>query len=239
MIGRWIFVREAAMNRRGKLALAGLALLALIALVPLRLVLGMATPENVSARSVEGTVWDGRIADLNAGPLPLGTVHARLEVLPLLIGRAQFAIEREGFTARASTGSVQRIIRATGTVTLPDGLGELPVTSVGFGDFSMAMARGRCVDAEGTMQLALASPDPLLARPITLSGKARCDKGALLVPMQGPQGMERMTLRMTGDGRWQADLVLAGLPQEAADVLRAAGFEARPGGVGLATSGIF
>jgi len=236
MIGRWIFVRETGMTRRGWPALTGLALLALIVLLPLRLVLGLAMPENVTARSVEGSVWDGRIADLNVGPLPIGTVEAGLEPLPLLIGRTQFAVSREGFAAKASAHGLSH---ASGTIGLPDGLGQLPVTSLGFGDFSVAMEDGQCVSADGTLSLTLASPGPLLPGPITLSGKARCDKGALLVPMRGAQGMEQMTLRIAGDGRWQADLTLSGLPQETADALRAGGFDARPGGIGIGTSGSF
>lgn len=236
MIGRWIFIRGQAMDRRGRFALAALFVLALIVLLPLRLVLGLAMPESVTARSVEGSVWSGRVADLNAGPLPLGTVDAGLQPLPLLIGQARFAIAREGFSA---TVSPSQVAHANGSVLLPDGLGGLPVTSLGFGDFSVAMDGGQCSDAQDTLSLTLASLGPLLPDAITLSGQARCEKGALVVPMRGPQGMERMTLRLGGDGRWQADLTLSGLPQETVDALKSAGFDARPGGVGIGTSGTF
>lgn len=236
---RGIFVRDAALGSRGRLALLALFVVALIVLVPLRLVLGMVAPENVTARSVEGSVWQGRIADLAVGPLPLGTVSAGLDPLSLLLGRAQFSVAREGFSVRVAAGGGVRVSQATGSIVLPDGLGELPVASLGFGDFSMTMIDGKCREADGKMMLELASPGALLPGPITLSGKARCDKGALLVPMQGPQGMERLTLRIAGDGRWQADLALAGLPQETADALVAGGFDARPGGVGFGTSGSF
>jgi general secretion pathway protein N len=236
MIGRWIFVRGQVMDRRGRIILAGLLVLALILLLPLRLALGLAMPESVTARSVEGSVWSGRIADLNVGPLPLGTVDAALEPLPLAIGRAQFAIAREGFAARVAPG---RVSNANGSVLLPDGLGGLPVTSLGFGDFTAVIANGQCSEAKGTLSLTLASLGPLLPDALTLTGQARCEKGALVVPMRGPQGMERLTLRLGGDGRWQADLVLSGLPQETADALKSSGFDARPGGIGLGTSGSF
>lgn len=236
MIGRWIFVRGRTLDRRDRLALAALSALALLALLPLRLVLGLSMPESVTARSVEGSVWDGRIADLKAGPLPLGTVEAGLEPLPLLIGQARFAIAREGFSAKVGSS---RIANANGTVLLPDGLGGLPVTSLGFGDLTVVMDGGQCSEAQGTLSLTLASLGPLLPDAITLSGQARCEKGALVVPMRGPQGMERMTLKLGGDGRWQADLTLVGLPQETADALKSGGFDARPGGIGIGTSGTF
>ncbi|HQS69911.1 MULTISPECIES: type II secretion system protein N [unclassified Novosphingobium] len=241
MIGRWIFVRDAALegpgSRWGRLTLAAIVVVGLIVLLPLRLVLGLAAPENVSARSVEGSVWDGRIADLNLGLLPLGTVEAGLEPLPLLIGRAQFSVMREGFSAKAYAGG--GVSRANGSLALPDGLGGLPVTAINFTDFSAGFAGGTCMQAEGTLGLTLASLGPLLPDAIMLSGKARCEKGALVVPMRGAQGMEQLTLRLTGDGRWQADLTLSGLSQETADALRAGGFDTRPGGIGIATSGTF
>lgn len=224
------------MTRRGWLALGALGVLPLIVLLPLRLALGVFASENVSARSVEGSVWDGRVADLNVGSLPLGTVDAGLEPLPLLIGRAQFAISREGLSAK---GGAHGISNASGSIALPDGLGGLPVTAVTFNRFSIQMDGGGCAQAEGTLGVTLASFGPLMPNGLALSGTARCENGALVVPMRGPQGMERLALRLTRDGRWQADLTLTGLPQEAADALRAGGFDARPGGIGIGTSGSF
>lgn len=236
MIGRWIFIRGAAMGRRGWLALVVLFVVALLVLLPLRLVLGMALPETITARSVEGSVWSGRIADLNAGPLPLDTVDASVQPLPLLIGRPQFAISREGFSAQIGPS---RVTGANGSVLLPDGLGGLPVTSLGFGDFSAVMVDGKCAEAQGTLSLTLASLGPLLPDALVVSGQARCESGALVVPMRGAQGMERLTLKLGADGRWQADLALAGLPQETAEALKSSGFDTRPDGVGIVTGGTF
>lgn len=243
MIGRWIFVRDRALTRRGWLVLAGLTALGLVALLPLRLAVGLTAPETVTARSIEGSVWSGRIGDLRIGPLPLGTLDAGLKPLPLLLGRAEFALLRDGpapFVASASaSGGDVRLTGVNGMVTLPDGLGGLPVTALSFGGLSVTMAKGKCAEAEGTMGITLASPGPLLPDAISLSGKARCEGGSLVVPMQGPGGMERLTMRIAGDGRWQADLVLTGLPPEATAPLLQGGFTARPGGIGIGTSGQF
>jgi general secretion pathway protein N len=243
MIGRWIFVRERALTRRGWLVLAGLTVAALFALLPLRLVMGWAAPGNVTARSIEGSVWSGRVTDLHVGPLPLGTLDAGLEPLPILLGRAQFAVSRAGdapFSGRFSAGGGDlRLADANGSVALPGGLGGLPVTAISFGDFSARIEGGACADAEGTLGVTLASAGPLLPDSVTLSGKARCDRGELVVPMQGPGGMERLTLRIAGEGAWKADLILSGLPPEVSGPLLQGGFTARPGGVGLRTSGKF
>lgn len=243
MIGRWIFVRERAMTRRDWLALAGLFGLGLALMFPLRLVFAWGLPDNVTARSVEGSVWDGRVADLRVGPMPLGTLDAGLAPLPLLLGRAEFVLSRGGdvpFFARASgnAGAV-RLSGVNGTLALPDGLGALPVTALGFGDLSLRMEDGRCVAAQGTMSLTLASPGPMLPDALVLSGQARCANGALVVPMQATGGMEKLTLRIAGDGKWQADLVLSGLPAEVSGPLVQGGFTARPGGIGIRTSGSF
>lgn len=236
MIGRWIFIRGQAMGRRGWLAVGALFALALIVLLPLRVILALAMPESISARGVEGIVWSGRIVDLNVGPLPLGTVDAALQPLPFLVGRPQLAVSREGFSASIAPEGVSD---ANGSLALPGGLGGLPVASLGFGNFSADMPDGRCREASGTLSLTLASLGPLLPDAITVSGTARCEKGDLVVPMRGPRGMERLTVKLSGDGRWQADLGLAGLPQETADLLKSSGFDARPGGVGIGTSGTF
>lgn len=243
MIGRWIFVRERALTRRGWLALAVLTTVGLVALLPLRVAVGMAAPENVTARSIEGSVWSGRIGDLRVGPLPLGTIDAGLRPLPLLLGRAEFDLRREGaapFAAIASaSGGDVRLSGVNGAVALPDGLGGLPVTSLAFSDLSVRMANGKCADAQGSLGMTLASPGALLPQSVSLSGKARCEGGSLVVPMQGPGGMERLTMRIAGDGRWQADLVLTGLPPEVSGPLMQGGFTARPGGIGIGTSGQF
>jgi hypothetical protein len=139
VIGRWIFVRERALSRRGWLALAGLTGVGLIALLPLRVAVGLAAPDNVTARSIEGSMWDGRIGDLRVGPLPLGTLDAGMNPLALLMGRAEFDLRRDGaapFAAVASTsGNDVRLSGLNGEVALPDGLGGLPVTALTFARF--------------------------------------------------------------------------------------------------------
>jgi general secretion pathway protein N len=246
MIERWIFLRDSRLDGRTRLMLVGLFVAALLVLLPLRIVLELADPEarGLSARSVEGQVWSGSIADLKAGPLPLGTVAAGVRPLPLLIGRREIWLERgEGqgvlpFRAIAAGGSDWvRLHAVNGQVPLPDGLGALPVAAIGFGDFTLELNGGRCTAASGTVDLTLSSVSALLPNAVVMSGKARCDKGALYVPMQGPSGLERMALRIESNGNWTADLVLTGLPVEVSGPLLDMGFSARAGGIGIRTSG--
>lgn len=246
MIERWIFLRDGRLPRRAWLALAALFVLALVALFPLRLALDWAGAGKgaVSAQAVEGTIWSGRIGELNAGPLPLGTVDAGLNPLALLLGRAEVWLRRpdaagEPFAATASgIGGNLSLRHVNGTVPLGGAAGALPVDAIGFGDFAMTMKDGKCVAADGTVTLKLAPVSALLPADIALSGKASCRDGALTVPMQGPAGMEKLLLKVAGDGKWTADLVLTGLPVEVSGPLLDMGFSPRAnGGVGLRSGG--
>lgn len=246
MIGRLIFLRDGRLPRRTLLAILALFLAALVVFLPLQLVLGMAGgDERMTARGVYGTAWSGTIADLRVGALPLGTLDAGVRPLPLLVGRTTLDLSRTApaanpFRATVAGGSDwAELSGVDGTVPLPEGLGPLPATQLGFAGFSYAMSGGRCESAEGTVSLTLSPPSALMAGDLVLGGKARCDNGALVIPMAGPTGMERLDLRIAPGGKWTADLVLKGLPVEAAAPLLQQGFAARDGGVAFRAAGSF
>ena len=252
MIGRWIFLRDGRLSGRSKLVLAAIFTIALIAAFPLRLALGWADPggRGITAREVEGTIWDGAIGDLRIGALPLGDVAAHLRPLPLLIGRRAVHVERlpvpgsppsalpSAFSADAAGGNGWlSLSKVQGQVPIGDALGSIPATALGFNDFHAELSGGRCVDAGGQVSLILAPFSELMPGAVALSGTARCSKGALYVPMTGPTGLEHLFLRLEPDGHWRADLVLTGLPVEVTTPLLAAGFAARSGGIGISASG--
>lgn len=247
MIERWIFLRDGRLPQRALVALALLFVLFLIALIPLRLALGWAGAgrAGLTAQAVQGTIWAGRIGELKAGPLPLGTVDAGLEPLPLLVGRAEVWLERPGgsneepFRAVASgSGGNLSLRRVSGFVPVSGVAGALPVEAVGFGDFAMTMDDGKCASATGNVTLRLAPVSALLPNAVALTGPASCRDGALFVPMKGPSGMENLLLKVKGSGKWTADLVLTGLPVEVSGPLLDMGFSARGGGgIGLRASG--
>lgn len=246
MIGRLIFLRNGRLSRRTWLVIAALFLAALVVFLPLRLVLGMAGgAERMTARGVYGTAWSGTIADLRVGALPLGTLDAGVRPLPLLVGRTTLDLSRTApaanpFRATVSGGRDWAALRdVDGTVPLPEGLGPLPATQLGFAGFAYTTTEGRCDSAQGTVSLTLSPPSALMPGDLVLGGKARCDNGALAVDMAGPTGMERLTLRITPGGKWTADLVLKGLPVEAAAPLLQQGFAARDGGVAIRAAGSF
>ena len=247
MIGRWIFLRDGRLSGRSKLALAAIFLIALFAAFPLRLALCLADPggRGITAREVEGTIWDGTIGDLRVGALPLGDVAANLRPLPLLIGRREVHVERLAalgspaeFSANAAGGEGWlSLSEVQGQVPIGDALGSIPATALGFNDFHAELSDGRCVGAGGQVSLILAPFSELMPGAVALSGTARCSKDALYVPMTGPTGLEHLFLRLEPDGRWRADLVLTGLPVEVTAPLLEAGFAARSGGIGISANG--
>ncbi|HUQ14310.1 MAG TPA: type II secretion system protein N, partial [Novosphingobium sp.] len=207
MIGRWIFLRDGRLSARTKLVLAALFVAALVIALPMRLALAWAAPRALTARTVEGTVWSGLIGDMRLGALPVGDVTAGLRPLPLLIARRELSVERLSpagtaeFSAIVAGGSGWASLRdVQGQVPLGEGFGQLPATALGFRDFHFATEAGRCREADGQISLILAPLSELIPTPVALSGTARCDKGALYVPMSGPSGMEKLFVRLEPDG---------------------------------------
>lgn len=245
MIGRWIFIRDGRLSRRTRIALLVLVLAVLAASLPLRLALGAASRSgSLSAREVAGTVWDGAAGDLQAGALPLGSVEVGLRPLPVLLGRAEFAIDRPAmpgqpqFHAVARGGEGWAVVKdANGELPVAGMMAPLPVRALTFADFAMEVRGGRCVAASGSVGIAVNALGPVLPVETFLSGPARCEDGALVVPMTGPSGTEKLNLTLEPDSTWHADLVLTGLPVEVSAPLLDMGFSGRPGGIGLSASG--
>lgn len=246
MIGRWIFIRDARLSTRTKIVLAIGTLLALLAMLPLRLVLGLADPSGNSlrAQAVEGPAWNGIAGEMQVGGLPLGTLEVDLMPLPLLIGRAQFALNRPEFDGGAPFSA--RVRGAGGNIAIDDANGEMPVGSamaplpvraISFADFSVRMREGRCEAASGTLGLIVPALGGVFDAETALAGEARCEDGALSVAMTGTGGNERVDFTLAPDGEWRADLTLADIPLELSAPLLDMGFTARGSGVALAAGG--
>lgn len=199
--------------RRG--VLFGLLLVvALVLTLPMRVVLG-AIDSGLAAREVQGSVWDGRLVEARAGAAVLGDLAARLEPLPLLTARARIGIVRDGpdqLRAALSTGGATRAIEGlTGTVPIDGGVAGVPIGALSFEDFRVRFRDGRCDTAEGLVRASISGGEVAgVSLPQGLSGAARCDKGALLVPLASAAGSERVTVTLSGDGRWSATADLGG-----------------------------
>ncbi|TVV74263.1 type II secretion system protein N [Sphingomonas solaris] len=219
--------------------------LSLLLLLPLRLVADWldVSALGLSAREARGSVWFGRLAEARIAGAPLGDLSARLDPLPLLAGRARVDLAREGDTADPLAGAVtvSRHGIGLGNVTARVPLGQrfapLPLAAIELGGVSVSFHDGLCDRADGLVKARIEGAPAALALPGGLSGAVRCDGGALLLPLVGQSGMERLTLRIAADGAYRADLAIRPTTIAARDALAAAGLAPVAGGYGLTVTG--
>ncbi|RHW16966.1 type II secretion system protein N [Sphingomonas gilva] len=187
---------------------------AIVLLFPLRMALGVVNAERLglSAREARGPVWAGRLIEARWRGLALGDLDASLSPVQLLVGRVRLDLSGDGDMRGAV--SVSRNGAGIDDVSgrLPvEGLFEgLPLGALIATDVSARFADGVCDRAEGQVRAELSAALPGVSLAQGMTGRARCDGGALLLPLQGASGLERLDLRLFGDGRWQARLQIAG-----------------------------
>jgi general secretion pathway protein N len=222
-------------NQRPLIGYAALLfVVAAIAFMPLRTII---VGDGVIARKVDGIIWDGSIRDLRVGKLPMGDVNARLNFLPLFLGRAQILLSRgDAQFAPGISGSVTRRIGGFSVdnfkATLPVAslFAPLPVEKLDLQNFSVRFAAGRCAEAGGTVRLSVASGIAGLDLANGLLGKPRCDRGQLLIPMLSQSAMEHVDIRIAGDGNYTATIYLEGDRAEQSAAIGLAGFRPVAGG---------
>lgn len=232
------------MTRR-QLFTASLLLLALamIIFMPLRTIMGS---ESMSARKVEGIIWDGSIRDLKIGRLPIGDVNARLHFLPLLIARAEISFSRgDAPFAPGVSGSVTRRVGGfsvnalNASVPVADLFAPLPADTIELQDFSAEFIAGRCAEASGSARLMFASAVPGFELANGLLATPRCDRGQLFVPLVSQSAMERVDIRFSADGTYSTTIFLEGDRGAQTDALILAGFRPVAGGYRMARKGRF
>ena len=221
-------------------------LFALVALLPLGLALrwlGL-DERGFAAREAQGSVWLGITREARFGSLPLGDLEARLRFLPLVIGRARVDLDNTG-EGQGFEGAVTVSRHAFGVddvrATLSPGpaLPLVPGASFDLSDVSAHFADGVCAGAEGLVKASLSGDAAGIPLPRALSGNARCDGGALLLPLVGQSGMERLDLRLFEDGRYRVELLLRPADEAARQRLAAAGFTAAGAAFALRAEGHF
>ena len=222
----------------------GLMLAALVLFLPMRLVLGWAGlgDQGFSARTVSGSIWAGRLNEARFGDLALGSLDARVSPFALLIGRARVALDGDpGLLHGAITLSRHGQGVDDMTATLPTGraFAPLPVTELALENVTVHFVDDTCDTAEGRVRAKLVGEAAGVALPSELSGVARCDGGALLLPLASQAGTESIELRITGAGRYTAALRITPADPAAAQRLAATGFVAGQNGYRLSIEGRF
>ncbi len=238
---------------RWRWALAALALLlaALIALLPMRLVLAVSgvAERGFTARMVEGSVWDATIHDARWGGVALGTVDAGLSPGALAGGRlAADFVRRPTALAGPLAGELQLagggagVRGVSGTLSVLAALGLVPLDRVELADVDVIFDRaGRCATASGTVRLFAALPGLAAGG---LAGPLGCSQGQVASRLVSGSGMEAVRIAVGSDGRYRATIQIGAVNDPLlAGALALAGFTPAPGGDAgamlLRTSGQF
>lgn len=230
----------------GRRALFGAALaVALLLFVPLRAVLGWTGlgDAGLTARAVTGSLWSGRLVEARFGDVALGDLDARLAWWPLVLGRARLELDGEGERPLHGAVTVSRhamgVDDMTGSFLTGRLFAPLPVTALDLDAATVHFRDGVCDKAEGRVRATLAGEAGGVPLPGALSGPARCEAGALVLPLASQAGTEVATLRIHGDGRYRAEFALRNPDPTVVGRLQAAGFVGGPGGYLLAVEGRF
>lgn len=223
--------------RRTVFFLAALAV-ALVVLLPLRAAIGWFDlgGRGLAAREAEGSLWFGKLRETQFGPVALGDVDARLNLLPLFIGRARLSLSRDEAAGGRFSGAITVSRHSFGLDDLEGQLrtgalfAPLPVTTLDLAQVTAHFDNGLCESAEGEVRAGLSGDISGIVLPSAMRGSVRCAEGALLLPLTGQSGLEQINIRISAGGRWQAEFIVRPTDPAAIERLTAAGFAAGPGG---------
>lgn len=211
-------------------------LFALVALLPLRLTLGWLALDTagLAARQVEGSIWLGLLREARVGNAPMGDLRARLDPLPLVAGRARVDLDSIGGDAASQplsgAVSVSRhtigVDDLTASLSLGSTFAPLPIAAADFSDVSVRFRDGLCDHADGLAKVRLAGDIGGVSLPAGLTGNARCEGGALLLPLSSQGGGETLSMSIQAGGRYRAEFQIRPDGDGSVATLTAAGFRA-------------
>ncbi len=214
---------------------------ALVLLFPIGLAMQWAGADRagLTARRSAGDVWTGRLADARFGPVALGNANIGLKPLPLLAGTAELGVDTAiGFGRFVSGGATRGVRRVTAKLPLAAALAPLPVESIELAQSSIVFRGADCIEGEGRVRATFGSASLAgLSLAQGMSGIARCERGELVLPLVSQTGLEKLTVRMKGNGRWTAVLTAQGGDPALMAKLEAAGFTNAGGAMALRLSG--
>lgn len=170
-------------------ALALVFLIAAATLFPLRLALDAAQPPaGLSVGEATGTIWNGRLRNVNWRGVALGDFDASLSPLDLLPSPALRLANGSGLLKSAtvrSDGDGFEIAGAAITLPLADIVSRAPPDiSATISEGAVSLRGGRCTRAAGRIET---PPAPALGLP-AFRGVLACDRGALLVRLESEAG---------------------------------------------------
>ncbi|HET9398333.1 MAG TPA: type II secretion system protein N [Sphingomicrobium sp.] len=229
------------MNRRLFYWFAGILALGLLAFIPLRMALGRFPERGFTARQVAGTIWDGRIGELNFKSRRLGTFAVALDPLTLLTGATELGFHRlddpHGVLDGTMVSGAQRGFReTTGRIGIAGLFGALPLDAIEFDDVTVLFKGENCSKAAGQVTVLMASPLPGVDG-VALRGSPRCENTRVRFVLSTPSNAGKLEFYVRSSGDYRAWFRVRGAqPDQAADLL-AAGFSPSQEGLMMSIDG--
>lgn len=221
----------------------GIFLLALLALFPLRVALAMSDLERVgfTARQVAGTIWYGRIGDLQLRAQPLGTFEVQLNPFALLVGRVSMQFNRmddpQGVLAgRLVSGGRQGVEKVSGRIDVSQMFAPLPLQALEMQEVTLLFRNGVCVEGSGRIAPVIAAPIPGLAAG-QLTGTLRCERERARITMASASGAERIEFYVNAAGGYRGWISIRNAPPDTAAALSLLGFRSGSEGLTLSVDG--
>jgi general secretion pathway protein N len=220
---------------------AGLALLAAMLLLPLRVALSAADLQRagMSARQLGGTVWRGRIEELMLGRQLLGTFGVRLEPGALLLGRVAMPFERLDGDHGPLTGmlraggSVTGVERLSGSLPTSNLFGPAPIDALTFDQATILFEGERCSRASGQVAANLAVRLGPLAFDRGFSGPIACAGDRVRARLVSDGGTEQIEFFLSASGQLRGAVTIRSPLPGFDALLLTYGFETSPGGLVL------
>lgn len=233
------------MTARWAIWTAGISLLSLLLLFPLRAALPSdeLAKLRLTARQVAGTIWYGRIGDLTLNRQLLGTFDVRLNPAALLLGRADMRFERIGSLQGPLTGGlraggqVRGVEDLSGRMPAASLFAPLPVETLDFDNATILFRNGVCIEAKGriTARLGLQLGPLDLSR--GLSGSLQCEGERVRARLGSETGSEQIEFYVSSTGRLRGWITIRNSAPEVTTALAIFGFRPGPGGLTLSVDG--
>lgn len=221
---------------------------AVVATFPMRLALELTGfgRAGLTARSATGPIWFSTLREVQFGGVDLGDVHAYLSPVQLLVGRARIDLVGpqpvNGPPPKGAIGVTRHsfgIDDVTANLAAGELLAPLPITKVSLDDVSARFEGGNCVSADGRVTADLGGGIAGISLAQGMTGSAKCEGDALLIPLASASGNERVRLLVRGDGRYRGELIVAASDPDTNARLAATGFQPANDGYRLSVEGRF
>jgi general secretion pathway protein N len=230
------------MSRKGMVALGLLGFFAtLIAIFPLRVAFALAADLPLTARSIQGSIWSGKLVDATLDGISIGSFDTSFKPDQLFKGRIGIglsSISSERTTAIIYAGlNGQGIEELEAGLSTPGAFAPLPLDRLELRDVALRAQSGNCAEASGQVKAILVQKLGPIPLGQTMLGNLKCDGIAVSLLLISQSGFEKLSLRFMPDGQYSSRLILQ--PQQETDrvTLLSAGFRESQAGLFLELAG--